>query len=60
MLSVRMLQIRRGEGYRCSEEIEIGRQFDDFGNTGRIEIILHRFGIVARHAFGVVMCLAGE
>ena len=55
-----MLQIRRGEGHRCGRGMELDRQLDDFGDTRRIEIVLHRFGIAARQALGVVMRLTGE
>ena len=55
-----MFQLSRGERNECGRGMKLDRQLNDFGNTRNIEIVLSRFGIAARHSFGVVMRLAGE
>ncbi len=56
---MRFFNICRGKGYCCGAGVELHRQLDDLGNTRRIEIVLRRFGIASRQAFGVVMRCAG-
>ena len=40
--------------------MKLQRQLNDLGDAGLIEIVLHRFGVTARQAFGMVMRFAGE
>lgn len=38
--------------------MKLNRELDDFGDTGRVEIVLRRFGIASRHTFGMMVCFA--
>ncbi len=49
----------RNEGNRCGIGVELHHQLDNLGDAGFIEIVLHRFGVASRQAFGVVMRFAG-
>ena len=51
-------RLRRAEGDRHGVEIEIHRQLD-LRQARWVGVELHRFGVAARQAFGVVMRLAG-
>ena len=49
----------RGDVRHCGIGVKLHCQLDDLGDAGGVEIVLRRFGVASRKAFGMMMSFAG-